>query len=162
MNGFRCNITGATSTVPIATSRVPRRCGADPDFKKPDAAPWNCTYGAKQPFYWFQNEQNNVRPPSTHLFVTHCKPTDTLYDRCSKAHTPHRSTSTFTGSTTAVRMTSLRTLRSRHSTQMAAKQASRPGERHGDTCCDSHPVRYFIPDHDKCSPRAGYAELVRR
>ena len=70
MNGFRCNITGATSTVPIATSRVPRRCGADPDFKKPDAAPWNCTYGAKQPFYWFQNEQNNVRP-TTNLFILH-------------------------------------------------------------------------------------------
>ena len=127
MNGFRCNITGATSTVPIATSRVPRRCGADPDFKKPDAAPWNCTYGAKQPFYWFQNEQNNVRPPSTHLFFIHCRPTDLLYDRCSKAHTPHRSISTFTGSTTAVRMTSSRTLRSRRSIRTASKQASRPG-----------------------------------
>ena len=61
MNGFKCNITGSTSDVPLAKPQVPRRCGADPDYGKPDAAPGNCTYGAKQPFYWFQNERNNVR-----------------------------------------------------------------------------------------------------
>ena len=60
MNGFRCNVTGATSDVPVAKPQVARRCGADPDFGKPDAAPGNCTYGAKQPFYWFQKEANNV------------------------------------------------------------------------------------------------------
>ena len=60
MNGFRCNITSATSNVPIAKAQVPRRCGADPANGKPDAAPGNCTYGAKQPFYWFQREDNNV------------------------------------------------------------------------------------------------------
>ena len=60
MNGFQCNITGSTSNVPLATAQVPRRCGADPDNGKPNAAPGNCTYGAKQPLYWFQAERNNV------------------------------------------------------------------------------------------------------
>ena len=65
MNGFRCNITGSTSAVPLAKPKVPRRCGADPAFDKPDASPGNCTYGAKQPFYWFQKEANNVRSSSS-------------------------------------------------------------------------------------------------
>ncbi|PIL29836.1 transporter [Ganoderma sinense ZZ0214-1] len=60
MNGFRCNITGSTSDVPLATAQVPRRCGADAANGKPDAVPGNCTYGAKQPFYWFQAEDNNM------------------------------------------------------------------------------------------------------
>nr|VWO99737.1 N/A [Ganoderma boninense] len=60
MNGFRCNITGSTSDVPLAKAQVPRRCGADPTNGKPDAVPGNCTYGAKQPFYWFQLEENNM------------------------------------------------------------------------------------------------------
>ncbi|GBE89992.1 hypothetical protein SCP_1800140 [Sparassis crispa] len=60
MNGFRCNITGSTSSVALATSQVARRCGADPANGKPNAAPGNCTYGAKQPLYWFQAEDNNM------------------------------------------------------------------------------------------------------
>lgn len=60
MNGFRCNITGSTSNVPLAKPKVPRRCGADPEFGRPNASPGNCTYGAQQPFYWFQKEANNV------------------------------------------------------------------------------------------------------
>ena len=60
MNGFKCNITGSTSNVALAKPQVPRRCGADPANGKPNAAPGNCTYGAKQPFYWFQTERNNV------------------------------------------------------------------------------------------------------
>jgi hypothetical protein len=64
MNGFKCNVTSSTSSVPIAKSQVPRRCGADPLNKVLAAAPGNCTYGAKQPFYWFNQEQNNVRPAS--------------------------------------------------------------------------------------------------
>ncbi|TDL17933.1 hypothetical protein BD410DRAFT_729243 [Rickenella mellea] len=60
MNGFRCNVTGATSSIPIAKAQVPRRCGADPEFGKMQADPSNCTYGAKQPFYWLQKEQNNM------------------------------------------------------------------------------------------------------
>ena len=60
MNGFKCKVTNSTSNVALAKPKVPRRCGADPDYDKADAAPGNCTYGAKQPFYWFQKEQNNV------------------------------------------------------------------------------------------------------
>ena len=63
MNGFKCNITGSTSNVALAKPQLPRRCGADPTNGKPDAAPGNCTYGAKQPFYWFQTERNNVSVP---------------------------------------------------------------------------------------------------
>jgi hypothetical protein len=61
MNGFKCNVTGSTSTVPLATSKVARRCGADPANQKTQSVPANCTYGAKTPFYWFNNERNNVR-----------------------------------------------------------------------------------------------------
>ncbi|KAF9238557.1 hypothetical protein BU15DRAFT_75246 [Melanogaster broomeanus] len=60
MNGFQCRVTGSTSTVALATSKVARRCGADPANGKPNAVPGNCTYGAKQPLYWFQAEQNNM------------------------------------------------------------------------------------------------------
>ncbi|KAH8830708.1 hypothetical protein DL96DRAFT_1594033 [Flagelloscypha sp. PMI_526] len=49
MNGFKCNVTKSTSDVPLAKSKVPRRY-----------SPSNCTYGAKQPFYWFQLERNNM------------------------------------------------------------------------------------------------------
>ncbi|KAH7925687.1 hypothetical protein BV22DRAFT_1112159 [Leucogyrophana mollusca] len=60
MNGFQCRITNSTSNVGLATSQVPRRCGADPANGKPDAVPGNCTYGAKQPFYWYQQQDNNM------------------------------------------------------------------------------------------------------
>ncbi|KAJ7116550.1 hypothetical protein C8R44DRAFT_739251 [Mycena epipterygia] len=60
MNGFKCNVTGTTSTVPIAAPKVPRRCGSDSANGKWHAAPGNCTYGAKQPLYWFQQERNNM------------------------------------------------------------------------------------------------------
>lgn len=60
MNGFKCNVTGSTSSVPLATSKVARRCGADPANKRMQSVPGNCTYGAKTPFYWFNNERNNM------------------------------------------------------------------------------------------------------
>ncbi|KIK58046.1 hypothetical protein GYMLUDRAFT_704840 [Collybiopsis luxurians FD-317 M1] len=60
MTAFQCNITGATSTVPLAKPQVPRRCGSDPDNGKQLTSLSNCTYGAKQPFYWLQAERNNV------------------------------------------------------------------------------------------------------
>ena len=62
MNGFKCNVTGSTSTVPLAKPAVPRRCGADPPNRVMNPTPGNCTYGAKNPFYWFQKERNNVGP----------------------------------------------------------------------------------------------------
>ena len=68
MNGFRCNVTGSVSNVALATSKVPRRCGADPERGVTQATPGNCTYGAKQPFYWFQKERNNV---CVHLISRH-------------------------------------------------------------------------------------------
>ncbi|KAF8960047.1 hypothetical protein BDZ97DRAFT_1906022 [Flammula alnicola] len=60
MNGFKCNVTGSTSNFAVAPSKVARRCGADPDNQKMQAVPGNCTYGAKTPFYWFNNERNNM------------------------------------------------------------------------------------------------------
>lgn len=63
MNGFRCNVTGSVSNVGLAPSKIPRRCGADPERGVTEATPGNCTYGAKQPFYWYQKERNNVRIP---------------------------------------------------------------------------------------------------
>ncbi|KAF5353774.1 hypothetical protein D9757_013863 [Collybiopsis confluens] len=60
MTAFQCNITGATSTVPLAKPQVPRRCGLDLDNGKELASVSNCTYGAKQPLYWLQSERNNV------------------------------------------------------------------------------------------------------
>jgi hypothetical protein len=70
---------GATSTTPLPPPKVARRCvtvyvlfssrhlflsrayscGPDPDFGRLEARPWNCTYGAKQPLYWYQKEGNN-------------------------------------------------------------------------------------------------------
>lgn len=60
MNGFQCRVTNSTSSVALAKSQVARRCGADPANKKPLAVPGNCTYGAKQPLYWYQAERNNM------------------------------------------------------------------------------------------------------
>ncbi|KAI0264500.1 hypothetical protein BC834DRAFT_970824 [Gloeopeniophorella convolvens] len=59
MTGFQCNMQGATSTTPLPRPKVPTRCGADPDNNVP-ANPANCTLGAKQPFYWYQAEGNNM------------------------------------------------------------------------------------------------------
>jgi hypothetical protein len=77
MNGFKCNVTGSTSTAPVAQSKVARRCGADPKNGKPHAAPGNCTYGAKQPYYWFNLERNNVSFQIQTFFFFVC-----LIDRC--------------------------------------------------------------------------------
>ncbi|CAE6400146.1 unnamed protein product [Rhizoctonia solani] len=51
MNGFQCNITGATATTPIPRGQVPVRCVDDSS---------KCVKGAKQPFYWDQAERNNM------------------------------------------------------------------------------------------------------
>ncbi|TFY82132.1 hypothetical protein EWM64_g1884 [Hericium alpestre] len=58
MTGFKCTVTGATSSTPIGKPQLARRCGADPASGIQNATPSNCTDGAKQPFYWYQKEGN--------------------------------------------------------------------------------------------------------
>ncbi|XP_006459911.1 hypothetical protein AGABI2DRAFT_116869 [Agaricus bisporus var. bisporus H97] len=58
MNGFRCKITNATSEVALAKPAIPRRCGEDPKNNKQFSAVQNCTYGAKQPLYWLNDNSN--------------------------------------------------------------------------------------------------------
>ncbi|KAF9450455.1 hypothetical protein P691DRAFT_725922 [Macrolepiota fuliginosa MF-IS2] len=58
MNGFRCKVANATSTVALAKPEVPRRCGPDPENNKQYSIPANCTYGAKQPLYWLNDNSN--------------------------------------------------------------------------------------------------------
>lgn len=50
MNGYRCNVTGETGTVPVPKPVVARKCPFDKN---------NCTMGAKQPHYWLMGERNN-------------------------------------------------------------------------------------------------------
>jgi hypothetical protein len=84
MTGFRCDMTGAVSTDPLPPAQVPRRCvllanssrkgvalisfihscGPDPDGSPYD--PNNCTWGAKQPLYWYQAEGNNMFEDTYH------------------------------------------------------------------------------------------------
>ena len=58
MNGYRCKVTGSTSSKKLATPRLARRCGPTLDSTEVTVAPWNCTYGAKQAIYWLQKEGN--------------------------------------------------------------------------------------------------------
>lgn len=51
MEGFRCNVTGATSNTPVSRARAPVWCEDDQS---------NCVKGAKQMVYWNQLEGNNV------------------------------------------------------------------------------------------------------
>lgn len=55
MQGYKCNVTGATSTAPVAPAQVPVYCGDDAS---------NCVQGAKQMLVWHQAAGNNVSPPS--------------------------------------------------------------------------------------------------
>ena len=50
MQPFRCNVTGATSTVPVGKPSPPQYCAGD------DA---NCVKGPKQIMVWNQLEGNN-------------------------------------------------------------------------------------------------------
>lgn len=60
MNGFQCRITGDVGTQPIGKPGLARQCGADAASGHP-ANPSNCTIGPKNPLYWDQAEDNNVR-----------------------------------------------------------------------------------------------------
>ncbi|KJA19114.1 hypothetical protein HYPSUDRAFT_204854 [Hypholoma sublateritium FD-334 SS-4] len=48
---FRCRVTGATSTTPVAAPKPPVWCEGNSGA---------CTKGAKQMIYWNQNERNNI------------------------------------------------------------------------------------------------------
>lgn len=51
--GYRCNVTGATSTQPLTTTpKTANKCDYPNNVS-------NCTVGAKIPHYWLQNERNN-------------------------------------------------------------------------------------------------------
>ena len=82
MNGFQCNMDGATNDQPLPQGNPARRfvshlcydlshnlltcirsCGDDKFLNRP-ADPSNCTIGAKQPNYWHQLENINVHWPA--------------------------------------------------------------------------------------------------
>ncbi|WWC70230.1 uncharacterized protein I206_104180 [Kwoniella pini CBS 10737] len=50
--GYKCNITDAIGLTPIPTPKTANKCNYPTDIS-------NCTIGAKQPHYWYQNERNN-------------------------------------------------------------------------------------------------------
>ena len=108
MNGFRCQVTGSTSNTSLAPAKVPRRCSADPQRGVMNATPGNCTYGAKQPFYWFQWERNNVCVPVSVWRSGGVIDTTSIHRRCLKAPILRHSTWTSTTSKTARRTTSSR------------------------------------------------------
>ena len=49
---FRCQVTGSTSTTPLATPKPPVWCEGNPG---------GCTKGAKQMLYWNQASGNNIQ-----------------------------------------------------------------------------------------------------
>jgi hypothetical protein len=55
MGGYKCNVTGATSTVPVGTAQPPVYCGNDSS---------TCQAGPKQMIIWHQQEANNVFSPA--------------------------------------------------------------------------------------------------
>lgn len=60
LNMYRCKINGATSTKTIGTGKVATMCG--PSAHRGIAVgAGGCIEGPKTPFYWKQNQGNNVR-----------------------------------------------------------------------------------------------------
>jgi hypothetical protein len=53
MAGYKCNVTGATSTTPVGTAKPPVFCADDSS---------KCQAGPKQMIIWNQAEANNVSP----------------------------------------------------------------------------------------------------
>jgi hypothetical protein len=55
MQGFKCNVTGASSTAkPLAKAQAPVYCEREPE---------KCVKGAKQMLAWRQATGNNIEPP---------------------------------------------------------------------------------------------------
>jgi hypothetical protein len=55
MGGYKCNVTGATSTAPVGVAKPPVYCADDAS---------KCQAGPKQMIIWNQLEANNVSPPA--------------------------------------------------------------------------------------------------
>jgi hypothetical protein len=55
MAGYKCTVTGATSTAAVGTAKPPVYCGNDSS---------KCQSGPKQMIIWNQAEANNVSPPA--------------------------------------------------------------------------------------------------
>ena len=51
MEPIKCNVTGATSTTPVAPGKAPVWCEDDQS---------KCVKGAKQMLYWHQQDGNNI------------------------------------------------------------------------------------------------------
>ena len=56
MHGFKCKVTGAKSTTPLASAKPPVYCKDDRN---------KCVKGAKQMVVWHQAEGDNVFPPQS-------------------------------------------------------------------------------------------------
>lgn len=159
------------STVPIATSCVPRRCGADSDTKKPSASSWNCTYGAKQPFYRLQKVEDNVRlsylSSSPPLSVPHAldqAPLIVFTSRCSKASTRRHTPSTCSFSRSARRRTSSRSRRCPCLTRRACRWGSTMRERRGGDGrgCDADGGERTDDDEYACAECVEFVFIVER
>jgi hypothetical protein len=55
LQGYRCNVTGATSIVPVASAQPPVYCRRDAD---------SCVFGGKQMIAWNQTTGENVTAPN--------------------------------------------------------------------------------------------------
>ncbi|KAF8227927.1 hypothetical protein L208DRAFT_1365571 [Tricholoma matsutake] len=62
---FKCNVTGATSTVSLATPKPPVWCEGNPS---------QCTKGAKQMIFWNQLDGNNINVTGYDLEGNHKSP----------------------------------------------------------------------------------------
>jgi len=66
MAGYKCNVTGATSTTPLAVAKPPVYCADDAS---------KCVKGAKQMIAWNQAEGNNIKVPPVFLMSPGYNPT---------------------------------------------------------------------------------------
>ena len=68
MAGFKCKVTGSTSTTALAKPKPPVWCEGNPS---------NCTKGAKQFIAWHQAENNNIE---VNGFDSHGDPKSPAYN----------------------------------------------------------------------------------
>ena len=63
---YKCRVSGATSTAPLAVAKSPVWCEGNQTA---------CTKGAKQMIYWNQNDGNNIEVDGYDLEGSHKSPT---------------------------------------------------------------------------------------